>query len=81
MDYLIAGTGGIGGLIALLLGALALALNVLLAIAVHRDAARLDREGRPTWFVDKSWWAVAVFLFSLPGAAIYWAMHHSSLRR
>ena len=53
-------------------------IHIVFAIAVYRDATRLDRT-RALIIVGPGIWCIATLLGSVITAAIYWAMHHSRL--
>ena len=59
-------------------GILKILINILFAIAVYRDATRLDRT-RALIIVGPGIWCIATLLGGVITAAIYWAMHHSRL--
>lgn len=56
-------------------------VHIALANAVWADGARLDREGRPTFFVGPMLWAFMTLMGGLFVVTVYWLMHHSTLRR
>lgn len=56
-------------------GVLGPLLHLALALAVWRDA-----RGRPTVLLPGWLWAAATLLLGLPGLALYWVAHHSTLR-
>ena len=53
-------------------------VHIVFAIAVYRDAIRLDRT-RTLIIVGPGIWGIATLLGGVITAAIYWAMHHSRL--
>lgn len=55
-------------------------VNVILAIAVRRDAMSLRDLRGGLYLFGPLFWGVITFVFSLAGFALYWAVHHSSLR-
>ena len=57
---------------------LAILVNIVFAIAVYRDAARLDRT-RMLIITGPVIWGIATLFGGVITAAIYWAMHHSRL--
>ena len=87
--------GGLGALIAYFAIAFMIAgaiINIAFAIAVARDSARLARSAyrqrgngpvqtHGTAFVGPGIWILATLLGGVFVAAIYWAIHHSSLRK
>ena len=81
MDW--SGTGLPGGVIAVfavILGVLSFLVHLAFALAVYRDAeTNLRPQGR-LLFVNPFTWALTAFLASVAGVALYWALHHSTLR-
>ena len=66
---------------AFILGALvALVLRVILAFAVFLDARRQVDQQRGLFLCGPGIWSFGVFVTGLIGVAIYWAIHHSTLR-
>ena len=63
------------GIVVAVLGIL---VNIVFAIAVYRDAVRLDRT-RTLIIVGPAIWGIATLFGGVVTAAIYWAMHHSRL--
>ena len=57
---------------------LGILVNIVFAIAVYRDAARLDRT-RTLIIAGPLIWCIATLFGGVVTAAIYWAMHHSRL--
>ena len=53
-------------------------VHIVFAIAVYRDAIRLDRV-RTLIIVGPGIWGIATLVGGVITAAIYWAMHHSRL--
>jgi len=60
---------------------LALVIHIFFAIAVFNDAAKREEEKKQLWFVNQWLWAGATLIGGLVAAAIYWAMHYSTLSR
>jgi len=56
-------------------------IHIIFALAVHRDAASLNRQGTGTIFASPLIWSLSVLIGGVFLAAIYWAMHHSAFRR
>lgn len=69
-----AGVLAIGGLI------LWLFVHIVLAQSVANDVDRLRQAGREPRFMGKLGWAFIVLVTGVVGFALYWVMHHSSLR-
>lgn len=63
------------GVVVAVLGIL---VNIVFAIAVYRDAVRLDRT-RTLIIAGPAIWGIATLFGGVVTAAIYWAMHHSRL--
>jgi len=55
-------------------------LNIILAVAVYLDAERQIARQRPLFFFGSGFWTIVVLVTGLLGLAVYWAMHHSTLR-
>ena len=53
-------------------------IHIVFAVAVYRDAIRLDRT-RALIIVGPAIWGIATLIGGVITAAIYWAMHHSRL--
>jgi hypothetical protein len=56
-------------------------VHVLFAVSVYRDAGVLARTGVQPAFVGPGVWALATLSGGVFIAAVYWAMHHSTLKR
>jgi len=69
-------TAAIGILVALV----AVGLNIIMALAVNGDAKRLVAARGGLYLFGPLVWGLIAFVFSLAGFALYWAVHHSSLR-
>ena len=63
------------GIVVAVLGIL---VHIVFAIAVYRDAVRLDRT-RTLIIAGPAIWGIATLFGGVVTAAIYWAMHHSRL--
>jgi hypothetical protein len=55
-------------------------LHVFLAAGVLNDCRQLAARGRRTELVPAVVWTVAVLTTGLLGLAVYWLVHHSTLR-
>ena len=66
------------GLWAIGVAILTVLIHGVFAIAVYRDALRLDRT-RTLIIVGPAIWGIATLVGGVVTAAIYWAMHHSRL--
>ena len=66
------------GLWAVGIAILTVLIHIVFAIAVYRDATRLDRT-RALIIVGPGIWCIATLISGVITAAIYWAMHHSRL--
>ena len=69
-------TGALTMLVALAM----LILNVVMGLAVNGDAKRLLAARGGLYLFGPFVWGLIAFVFSLAGFALYWAVHHSSLR-
>ena len=67
--------GGLWGIATVILTVL---IHIVFAIAVYRDATRLDRV-RTLIIAGPAIWSIATLIGGVITAAIYWAMHHSRL--
>ena len=70
----------LAGAVALLVALAAFVLNIIMALAVMGDAKRLRASGGGLFLFEPIVWGWITFAFSLAGFALYWAIHHSSLR-
>ncbi len=74
--------GGVAGLfflVGLLWTCLVIALHVAILIGISQDAKR--RESGGLLFFGPNFWGLCGLVFGLLGLAVYWLIHHSSLRR
>ena len=53
-------------------------IHIVFALAVYRDALRLDRT-RTLIIAGPAIWCIATLIGGVITVAIYWAMHHSRL--
>ena len=74
----LAAWGQVVGLWAVGVAILTVLIHIVFAIAVYRDAIRLDRT-RALIIVGPGIWCIATLIGGVITAAIYWAMHHSRL--
>lgn len=65
----------------LIFWALLLAINVLFALGVMRDATAQNAAGRKAFFADAPIWGLTVLIGGLFAVIVYWIFHHSTLRR
>jgi len=57
-----------------------LVLHILFAVAIYKDANRIDHSPhQPLMFVDSSAWCITILIFGLIGVLTYWLIHHSNL--
>ncbi len=71
--------GGLG-FIAIVYGALVFIIHIVMAFVVNNDAKQLESESEGTFLFIPFFWSLIVFVFGLAGLALYWAVHHSTLR-
>ncbi|MFN0006859.1 MAG: hypothetical protein ACKVXR_03040 [Planctomycetota bacterium] len=79
----LSGTGIPGGVLvvfAITWATLAFLVHVAFAIAVYRDAEQVQRPRARLMFVNPFTWALTALISSVAGVALYWALHHSTLR-
>ena len=74
----LAGWGQLAALWAIGVAVLTVLIHIVFAIAVYRDATRLDRT-RALIIVGPGIWCIATLIGGVITAAIYWGMHHSRL--
>ena len=74
----LSGWSQLATLSAIVVTVLTILINIVFAIAVYRDAVRLDRT-RTLIIVGPVIWGIATLFGGVVTAAIYWAMHHSRL--
>ena len=56
-------------------------VHVAFAFAVWADSGQMTvRQGRSTFLVGGGLWALATLLGGIIVVAVYWAVHHSTLR-
>lgn len=55
-------------------------VHVIMALVVNGDAKRLRSSRGGLFLFGPFLWGWVVFIFGLAGFAIYWAIHHSTLR-
>jgi hypothetical protein len=66
--------------ILIVIGAAIFLVNLLFALGVLSDAHRLHDKGHGPLFVGPNVWFFGVLFGSFLVLALYWLMHHSSLR-
>ncbi len=74
----LSGWSQLGALLAIAVAVLTILIHIVFAIAVYRDATRLDRT-RNLIIVGPGIWCIATLVGGVITVAIYWAMHHSRL--
>jgi Na+/proline symporter len=74
-----ASMGGLG-FIAIVYGALVFIIHIVMAFVVNNDAKQLESESKGTFLFIPFFWSLIVFVFGIAGLALYWAVHHSTLR-
>jgi hypothetical protein len=55
-------------------------LHVIMAIAVNTDARRLEYARVGVFMFVPLLWGWIVFIFGIAGLALYWTIHHSTLK-
>ncbi len=55
-------------------------VHAFMGLAVNGDAKRLSSTRGGLFLFGPFLWGWIVFIFGLAGLAVYWAIHHSSLR-
>ena len=58
-----------------------LVVHIAFAMAVSSDATRSQERGEGPVFVSPTIWMLATLLGGVVTAVLYWAVHHSTLRR
>lgn len=71
--------GGLG-FFAIAYGVFVFIVHVIMALAVNGDAKRLVSSRGGLFLFGPFLWGWIVFIFGLAGFALYWAIHHSTLR-
>ena len=66
-------------LIPLVFYVLLIGLHIALAVAVHRHATVLEREGGRLMFIEARAWSIAALVCGILGLLVYWLMHCSTL--
>ena len=73
------GAGTIG-ILAIISGAFVFMVHIIMALAVNGDAKRLEANRGGLFLFGPFLWGGIVLIFGLPGLAVYWVVHHSTLR-
>lgn len=73
------GAGGLG-LFAIVYGIIVVLVHIIMALAVNGDAKRLVSDRGGLFLFGPFLWGWIVLIFGIAGFALYWAIHHSSLR-
>jgi len=66
---------------AVLMWLVTIVVHITFAVGVFSDAQKLAPSGRRCRFVEPFVWMLAVLLGGVVPAALYWALHHSTLCR
>jgi hypothetical protein len=73
--------GGLAIAFTFLYWVLAVVVHVSFTVGVWNDAATFQRAGSRLFLVGPAVWALATLFGGIFVAGLYWAIHHSSLRR
>ena len=65
---------------ALIYGLAIFVVHVVMALATNGDAKRISTNGGGCFLFGPLVWGWIVFIFGLAGLALYWVVHHSTLR-
>jgi len=68
-------------LMMLVFSALVLGANIAFAWGVWTDADKRAGRAERVWFAVPLVWALATLVTGMLGAAVYWLIHYSSLRK
>jgi len=68
----------IGALGSIVTAVLTVLIHIIFAVAIYRDAIRLDHRQR-LMIVGPKIWCIATLVGGVMTVGIYWAMHHSRL--
>jgi hypothetical protein len=68
------------GFFAVAYGVFVFIVRIIMSLAVNGDAKRLVSNRAGLFLFGPFLWGWIVLLFGLAGFALYWAVHHSSLR-
>ena len=68
------------GIVVIVGGLLLFIVHTAFALGVHEDAVRVNYGPKGTLFVGPGMWAFATFVMGPFLAAVYWLIHHSTLR-
>jgi len=78
-DFASIGAGGLG-LFAIVYGIIVVLVHIIMALAVNGDAKRFGSGRGGLFLFGPFLWGWIVLIFGIAGFALYWAIHHSSLR-
>jgi len=73
-------TAGSFGFFVIAYGIILFIVHIIMALAVNGDAKRLISSRGGLYLFGPFVWGWIVFIFGLAGFALYWAIHHSTLR-
>lgn len=79
MNINMTSAGDMAGIFAIF-GILTFILHLCMALAVNGDAKRLCKDRARLFLFGSLFWGVLVFVFGLSALALYWIVHHSTLR-
>lgn len=78
-DFPSVGAGSLG-LFAIVYSIIVVLVHIIMALAVNGDAKRLVSGRGGLFLFGPFLWGWIVLIFGIAGLALYWAVHHSSLR-
>ena len=78
-DHSVFGIGSLGSFVVIYC-IIVFLIHVIMALAVNGDAKRLVSDRSGLFLFGPFLWGWIVLIFGIAGFALYWAIHHSSLR-
>ena len=71
----------LGSFLGLIFGLGVFVADILIAIAVFKDADARKIAGKPLVILSPGTWSFVCLITSLAGLALYWAVHYSTFSR